>query len=160
MKKQTNVTFRDLTKEQRSKLMSKIRPKDTKPELLVRKELYSRGLRYRIHSKKLPGKPDISVRKYNLVIEVRGCFWHGHNNCKNGHLPNSNYEYWSSKIRNNRERDRKNLAELKGLDYKVFELWECEIKNRALLIGSVSAIFDYLVQTQNFRIPLEIPYKV
>ena len=153
MPKLNKTNFGGLTTQGRSMLMSKIRSKNTKPELLLRRELYARGLRYRIHSKKLPGKPDVSVEKYKLIVEVRGCFWHGHTNCKNGHFPKGNNQYWTNKIRSNRERDLKNLAKLESLGYKTFEVWECETKNKALLSCNVSAIFDYLVRAQNFKIP-------
>lgn len=87
--------------------MSKISSKDTKPEILVRKFLFSKGFRYRINVKTLPGKPDIVLPKYKTIIFVNGCFWHGHN-CKKGKLPSSNTDFWKEKISNNKSRDAKN----------------------------------------------------
>ena len=91
----------------RSDIMSKISSKDTKPEILVRKFLFSKGFRYRINVKTLPGKPDIVLPKYKTIIFVNGCFWHGHN-CKKGKLPSSNTDFWKEKISNNKSRDAKN----------------------------------------------------
>ena len=97
------------TKEQRSKCMKNIRSKNTTPELIVRKFLYNKGYRYRLHDKKLPGKPDIVLRKFNTVIFINGCFWHGHKNCSEAKKPKSNSEFWKTKIVSNQQRDRKNI---------------------------------------------------
>lgn len=112
----------------RSYNMSKIRSKDTKPELIVRKKLHALGYRYSLNKKSLPGKPDIVLKKYNTVIMIHGCFWHGHKNCKYFKLPKSNTEFWANKIFNNQERDIKNVKELKKLNWKVIEIWECQIR--------------------------------
>ena len=106
--------------------MSKISSKDTKPEILVRKFLFSKGFRYRINVKTLPGKPDIVLPKYKTVIFVNGCFWHGHN-CKKGKLPSSNIDFWRGKISNNKLRDDKNSDLLIKLGWKVIIIWQCEI---------------------------------
>ena len=140
-------------KQTRSRMMSGIRSKNTRPELAVRSLLHRMGFRFRLHRTDLPGKPDIVLPRFRTVVQVHGCFWHGHTNCKNAHFPKGNNQYWTSKIRNNRERDLKNLAKLESLGYKTFEVWECETKNKALLSCNVSAIFDYLVRAQNFKIP-------
>ena len=95
-----------MTREQRSRCMSAIRGKDTKPEMTVRKYLFSRGLRFRLQVKKLPGRPDIVLPKYRTVIFVDGCFWHGHEGCRYYRLPKSNVEFWQNKISRNIERDR------------------------------------------------------
>ena len=108
--------------------MSRIKSKNTKPEIIVRKKLFSKGIRYRLHSKKLPGKPDISIYKYGLIIDVRGCFWHGHENCKFSSIPKSNSGYWLNKIKKNIERDSKNQTLLSKLGYTIFIIWECETK--------------------------------
>ena len=108
--------------------MSKISSKDTKPEILVRKFLFSKGFRYRINVKTLPGKPDIVLPKYKTVIFINGCFWHGHN-CKKGKLPSSNIDFWRKKISNNKSRDDKNSDLLIKLGWKVIIIWQCEISN-------------------------------
>ena len=108
--------------------MSKIGGKNTKPEILVRKFLFSKGFRYRINVKTLPGKPDIVLPKYKTVIFINGCFWHGHN-CKKGKLPSSNIDFWREKISNNKSRDDKNSDLLIKLGWKVIIIWQCEISN-------------------------------
>lgn len=114
--------------QKRSDIMSKIGGKNTKPEILVRKFLFSKGLRYRINVKTLPGKPDIVLPKYKTVIFINGCFWHGHN-CKKGKLPSSNIDFWRKKISNNKSRDDKNSDLLIKLGWKVIIIWQCEISN-------------------------------
>ena len=114
--------------EKRSNIMSKISGKNTKPEILIRKFLFSKGFRYRINVKALPGKPDIVLPKYTTVIFVNGCFWHGHT-CKKGRIPSSNTDFWKEKILNNKLRDKKNLDLLTELGWKVIIIWLCEINN-------------------------------
>ena len=114
--------------QKRSDIMSKIGGKNTKPEILVRKFLFSKGFRYRINVKTLPGKPDIVLPKYKTVIFINGCFWHGHN-CKKGKLPSSNIDFWREKISNNKSRDDKNSDLLIKLGWKVIIIWQCEISN-------------------------------
>ena len=115
------------TKEIRSYNMSRIRSTNSKPEEKVRKYLFSKGFRYRKNVKTLPGKPDIVMSRYNAVIFVNGCFWHKHN-CSKFVWPKSNVEYWYNKINNNVERDKKNIEELNALGWRVFVVWECELK--------------------------------
>ena len=115
----------------RSFNMSRIRGKDTKPELIVRKYLHSRGLRYSLHNKNLPGKPDLCFRKYKTVIFVNGCFWHGHENCKKFQLPKTRTEWWKNKIMSTKERDQRKRKELDKEGWKVITVWECEIKPKA-----------------------------
>lgn len=112
--------------QKRSDIMSKISGKNTKPEILVRKFLFSKGFRYRINVKTLPGKPDIVLPKYKTVIFINGCFWHGHN-CKKGKLPSSNIDFWKEKISNNKLRDDKNSDLLIKLGWKVIIIWQCEV---------------------------------
>ena len=112
--------------QKRSDIMSKISGKNTKPEILVRKFLFSKGFRYRINVKTLPGKPDIVLPKYKTIIFVNGCFWHGHN-CKKGKLPSSNTDFWKEKISNNKSRDAQNSDLLVKLGWKVIIIWQCEI---------------------------------
>jgi DNA mismatch endonuclease (patch repair protein) len=118
-----------LSKEQRYRCMSNIRNKDTKLEYIVRKYLFAQGLRYRINVKTLQGKPDIVLRKYHVVIFINGCFWHGHGNCKYGHLPKTNTDFWKAKISGNIERDKRNISELEKQGWNVIVIWQCEIKN-------------------------------
>lgn len=118
-------------KATRSYNMSRIRNKDTKPEMLVRKFLFANGFRYRLNDKKLPGKPDIVLPKYKTVIFINGCFWHGHENCKYFRLPKTRTEWWKEKIECNIENDRKKQTQLTEAGYKVIIVWECEIKDKS-----------------------------
>lgn len=111
--------------------MAAIKGKDTKPEMIVRKYLFSRGLRFRVQVRKLPGNPDIVLPKYKTVIFVNGCFWHGHVGCKYFRLPKSNVEFWKEKIERNIERDRESMQALLDLGWKVIRVWECELRNKA-----------------------------
>lgn len=108
--------------------MSHIRSKDTKPEVMVRHFLFSRGFRYRLYRKDLPGKPDIVLTKYKTVIFINGCFWHGHKDCKYATLPSENHDFWLTKISGNIERDKLNYEKLNKLGWKVIEIWQCELK--------------------------------
>jgi len=116
------------SKEIRSYNMSRIRSKDTKPELLVRKFLHAQGFRYRLHVKDLPGKPDIVLPKYRTVIFVHGCFWHGHEGCKYYVVPKTKTEWWLSKINGNINKDLSSKELLHSKGWKVLEVWECELK--------------------------------
>jgi DNA mismatch endonuclease (patch repair protein) len=111
--------------------MSRIRSKDTKPEMLVRKFLFSKGFRYRVNDKKLPGKPDIVLPKYKTVIFVHGCFWHGHDNCKYASMPKTRTEWWFEKISGNKARDKVKRGLLKKEKWRVIQIWECELKHNA-----------------------------
>lgn len=117
------------TEEQRHENMSHIRYKDTKPEEIVRKYLFSKGLRYRKNVSYLPGRPDIVLRKYNAVVFVNGCFWH-HHDCGRFHWPSSNTEYWHKKIDRNVERDGEERKILEDAGWRVFVIWECEVKKK------------------------------
>ncbi len=119
-----------LSKEQRKRCMSHIRSKDTKPEVMVRHFLFSRGFRYRLYRKDLPGKPDIVLTKYKTVIFINGCFWHGHKDCKYATLPSENHDFWLTKISGNIERDKLNYEKLNKLGWKVIEIWQCELKSK------------------------------
>jgi len=113
----------------RSEIMAAIKGQNTKPELTVRKTLHSLGFRYRLYDEKLAGKPDIVLKKYSVAVFVNGCFWHGHN-CKKGKLPTSNIDFWKEKITKNKNRDRKNIVLLEKAGWKVFVLWQCELKEK------------------------------
>ena len=114
---------------ERQKLMSSIKGQNTRPELIVRKLLFHMGYRFRLHRKDLPGKPDIVLPKYKTIVDVRGCFWHYHKNCPNGHIPNSNRKYWEDKLNKNVERDKLNEQKLKELGWEIIIVWECETKD-------------------------------
>lgn len=118
------------SKETRSFNMSRIKGKNTKPEILVRKYLFSQGLRYRLYSKKLPGRPDIVLQKYHTVIFIHGCFWHGHEGCRYFVVPKTRTEWWLNKINTNRENDRKNGELLKEMKWNVITVWECSLKKK------------------------------
>jgi len=111
--------------------MSKIKGKETKNEILVRKYIFSKGFRYRKNVRKLPGTPDIVLSKYKTVIFIHGCFWHLHQECKDGRLPKSNVEYWKNKLERNVERDHKTNYLLTLMGWKVIVIWECELKRAA-----------------------------
>ena len=117
--------------QKRSEIMSKVRSKNTKPEITVRTFLFSMGFRYRKNDKRYAGIPDILLPKYKTAIFVNGCFWHGHT-CAKSALPANNMEFWREKITKNRERDTKNQKALRDLGFHVIVIWECELKNRLL----------------------------
>lgn len=116
------------SKAKRSNVMSKIKGKNTKPEMILRSALFLLGYRYRIHVKDLPGKPDLVFPKYKTVIFVQGCFWHYHQGCPEGRIPSSNTEFWKEKLKKNVDRDLKNIEQLKKAKWKVVVVWECEIE--------------------------------
>lgn len=109
----------------RSETMSRIRAKDTKPELVIRRDLHSRGFRFRLHKRDLPGRPDIVLTRFQAVIEVRGCFWHGHPGC--GRVPKTNQSFWLPKIAETRVRDERNQRALLSMGWRVLVVWECAI---------------------------------
>lgn len=115
-----------LTPEQRSKTMSRIRSRNTKPELLVRRYLYEHGFRYRVNVKTLPGTPDIALRKYHTAIFINGCFWHGHS-CLKGKRPKTNSEFWIQKILRNQTRDEEVRIKLRQLGWRTMVVWECQL---------------------------------
>jgi DNA mismatch endonuclease Vsr len=114
--------------EIRSYNMSRIRGKNTKPEMLVRKFLFSKGFRYRINVRSLHGSPDIVSKKYRTAIFINGCFWHGHDNCKYYVIPKTKTDWWISKITSNKLRDKKNIESLEKEGWNVIVIWECELK--------------------------------
>lgn len=123
----------------RSYNMSRIRSKDTKPEMLVRKFLFSKGFRYRLHGRKLPGKPDIVLPKYRTVIFIHGCFWHGHPDCKYFVVPKTRTEWWLNKIGANTANDKKSVAMLTAAGWRVIEIWECALK-KSTIENTLSAL--------------------
>lgn len=126
-----------LTAEQRHLCMSRIKGKDTKPELIVRKHLHAHGYRYRLHEKRLPGKPDIVMKRLHTVIFVNGCFWHGHiledgSNCKYFIIPQTRTEFWQAKIERNQERDKEDVKLLTSMGWNVLQIWECQLKKQSM----------------------------
>lgn len=116
------------TPEERSRNMSKIRSKDTKPEVWLRKKLFEQGYRYRKNVRNVPGHPDLWLAKYNTAIFVHGCFWHRHEGCKYAYMPKSRAEFWENKFRKNKERDRIVLEQLGKKKIKSLIVWECTVK--------------------------------
>ena len=131
-----------LTYSQRSHCMSRIRGKNTKPEILVRKGLHARGFRFRLHNKKLPGSPDIVLPKYGAAIMVNGYFWHGHKGCRYATEPKTNFEFWETKIARNRHRDEVTTAHLEALGWTVITVWECELHNCSQLDDRLNALAE------------------
>lgn len=128
-----SVTFADmdgLTAEQRSKVMASIHSKNTKPEMMVRRYLFACGFRYRVNYRRLPGTPDIVLRKYRTCIFVNGCFWHGHADCDKYRLPKTNVEFWSHKIERNKQRDIEVQHQLAKMGWHVMTVWECQLDTK------------------------------
>ena len=115
------------SKVKRSELMSKVRSKNTKPELIIRSHLHNLGYRFRIHIKDLPGCPDLTLKKYQTVIFIHGCFWHQHQNCKKATIPKNNRGFWLNKLNNTVTRDKKQEIMLRELGWNVIAIWECDI---------------------------------
>lgn len=138
-----------MTPEQRSRCMAAIKGKDTKPELIVRKYLFSRGLRYRVNNRKLPGSPDIVLKKYKTVVFIDGCFWHGHEGCKYYRLPKTNVDFWRHKIAMNIARDYANSVDLRLAGWKVIRVWECDIKTKAKRDETLECLYQEIVDTEH-----------
>jgi len=136
-----------VSKEKRSEIMSHVTGKETKPEIIVRKYLFARGLRYRKNVKRLPGTPDIVLPKYKTVVFVNGCFWHGHRGCKYSHLPSTNLEYWEKKIADNLERDERKKRELEELGYRVLTVWQCQLKTK-VRESSLNSLYENIIRNK------------
>ena len=134
--------------------MAAVKSKDTKPEMLVRKYLFSKGLRYRLHAKDLPGKPDMVFPKYKTVVFIDGCFWHGHKNCDIYRFPKSNVEFWRQKINMNIARDYRSNVELDLLGWKVIRVWECALKKKALRDQTLYSLYYHITSNQE---PIDTP---
>ncbi|TES93858.1 MAG: DNA mismatch endonuclease Vsr [Desulfobacteraceae bacterium] len=117
------------SKEKRSRIMAKVKGKDTKPERVVRSLLHSMGYRFRLHRRDLPGNPDIVLPKHKKVLFVHGCFWHGHKGCPRSKRPTTNVDFWNAKLDKTIERDKRKLEELISLGWDTLVIWQCEIKN-------------------------------
>lgn len=123
--------------------MSRVRSKDTKPELAVRRIVFGMGFRYRLHRRDLPGKPDLAFPGRRKVIFVHGCFWHGHEDCRLAKVPKSNSEFWAAKFISNRERDRRNIELLHALGWTALVIWQCDLKD---LERTTASIYEFLTQ--------------
>ena len=156
-----------LSAEQRHKNMAAIKSKDTKPEMIVRKGLWRRGFRYRLNHKRLPGHPDLVLRKYRTCIFVNGCFWHGHHvnlqfddlqsticNSKCCKIPNTNRDFWIAKIRRNKERDREEQRRLAEMGWHCITVWECELKpsKREATLESIAFTLNHIWLQDHLRI--------
>lgn len=131
-----------LTPERRSALMKRVKRSDTKPEVTLRKQLHRLGFRYVIGDKRLPGTPDLVFPKYKAAVFVHGCFWHGHQ-CRQGRAPSSNVDYWAPKIVANRARDARKEQALRDLGWRVFTVWECQLRAASLPM-SIKSLADAL----------------
>ena len=126
-----------LTPEQRSERMSRVRSRDTKPELVVRGLLHSQGYRYRLHDKRLPGKPDLVFAGRRKLIFVHGCFWHRHDHCALARMPKSRIDFWLPKLEANRARDQVNIARLEAMGRCVLVVWECQLGDMDALVAKL-----------------------
>lgn len=134
-----------MTPEQRHKCMAAIKGRDTKPELIVRRFLHARGLRYRLNNRNLPGTPDIVLKKYRTVIFIDGCFWHGHEGCRQFKLPKSNTDFWRHKINMNIARDYRANVELRLLGWRVIRVWECEIRPQSTASTRLESLYRSII---------------
>ena len=130
----------NLTREQRKLCMTKIKAKNTKPEIAVRKVLSRLGERYRLHNSKLAGKPDIVIVKTKKIIFINGCFWHQHKNCKKQAMPKANKKYWESKLKRNIEKQAQDIKLLKKQGWGVYKIWECQTNNEDKLTQKILKI--------------------
>jgi DNA mismatch endonuclease, patch repair protein len=133
-----------LSPEERSERMARVRPKDTRPELVVRRLVYALGYRYRLHVRDLPGRPDLVFRKRRKVIFVHGCFWHRHPaaGCALARLPKSRLDFWVPKLESNKERDKRNKRELTKNGWKVMTVWECQLNDKSRLVAMIRRFLD------------------
>lgn len=125
-------------------MMSRIRSKNTRIELMVRRYLFRNGFRFRIHDKRLPGTPDIVMPKYRTVIFVHGCFWHGHEGCPTFRIPKTHIEFWREKIERNRVRDAAQIERLRNLSWRVMTVWECELRTKELAKATLAGLLNEL----------------
>jgi DNA mismatch endonuclease (patch repair protein) len=129
-----------LSPEARSANMSRVRNKNTKPELVVRSALHRAGYRFRLHRRDLPGSPDIVLPKWKTAVFVHGCFWHGHEGCRRSKLPATRTDFWQAKVTRNQQRDHAAQEELASLGYQVVTLWECELRSESSILSSVDSV--------------------
>ena len=137
------------TRQKRSEVMSRIRGKDTKPELLVRRYLHGLGFRFRLHKKGVPGRPDLWLPKYNAAIFVNGCYWHQHQGCRYAYTPKQNKQFWQEKFESNIARDLENLATLERHGIRVLVIWECQLKSINALEQTLPKISNWVTSNSN-----------
>lgn len=128
--------------------MSRVKGSDTKPEIAVRKLLHRMGYRFRLHDKRLPGKPDVVLPRHKRVIFVHGCFWHGHTGCNRSKLPASNVSFWEAKIAANMKRDTRNIEALKEMGWQILVVWTCEAGSKSLLEEKLKGFMNYGSSTE------------
>lgn len=149
------------SREVRSHNMASIKSKDTKPEIMVRKFLFSKGFRFRVNVKSLPGKPDIVLKKYRTVIFVNGCFWHGHEGCKYFVIPQTRTEWWMEKIRKNKERDSEEREKLRNAGWNIIVVWECQLKPKQredTLSGIESLLQQFFLNMNRKKVVADYPF--
>lgn len=137
----------NLLPSNRSLLMSKVRSQDTAPEIVVRQTAHALGFRFRLHSRSLPGTPDIVLPKYQSVIFVHGCFWHGHRRCRKSKRPTTNISFWNAKLEKNERRDKSNILKLRKLGWRVLVIWECQTHRLLALENLISRFLTGAVQS-------------
>lgn len=130
------------SKEKRHEIMASIKGRNTKPEKIVRSMLHRMGFRFSLHRTDLPGKPDIVLPRHHKIILVNGCFWHGHKGCKKATIPRTNTEFWTTKIENNRSRDRRVIRQLRRLGWLVLVIWQCEISKPGRLLAKLERFMN------------------
>jgi DNA mismatch endonuclease (patch repair protein) len=146
------------SEEVRSKNMRAIQSKDTKPEIMIRKALHRKGIRYGLHNKKLPGTPDLHFKKYNAVLFVNGCFWHKHN-CPRFKMPKSNIEYWKNKFNRNQIRDKEKIKELKSVGKRISIIWGCALKGKySLPLEEVTEMMIHWLNSDELFLEIEGKY--
>ncbi|WP_124336434.1 very short patch repair endonuclease [Pseudomonas chlororaphis] len=142
----------------RSRMMAGIKGKDTRPELVVRRFLHAHGYRFRLHRRDLPGKPDIILPRLKVCIFVHGCFWHRHAGCRYAVLPKTRVDFWTEKLESNVDRDRKALQELDRAGWRVFTVWECELKTPEAALPALLKCLRALESPKSMNNPLMKPY--
>lgn len=137
----------------RSQNMARVKSKNTKPEVFLRKLLWHKGFRYRLNYKELPGSPDLYIPKYRIAIFVNGCFWHMHENCRYSSIPKNNHDFWKSKLEGNVERDKQNYIKLESMGIKVIVVWGCELKqmmkDECVLSEKMNSIYQTIIYNHN-----------
>jgi DNA mismatch endonuclease (patch repair protein) len=137
------------SKETRSRMMSGIKNKNTKPEIMIRRELFGNGFRYRLHNGKLPGKPDLVLKKYMAIVFIHGCFWHRHN-CHYFVWPKSNTEFWREKINGNKRNDQKVIKQLQSMGYRICIFWECVTRDNEMFPKAMKKLVKWLPGKSKF----------
>lgn len=143
-----------MTDAQRSRAMSKVRGQNTKPEIKIRSGLHRQGFRFRVNNSKLPGRPDIALKKYSVAIFIHGCFWHCHINCPKSKMPQTRAEFWKNKISNNVIRDQKNIKTLSEIGWRIAVVWECGIKKEKDLIETLGTLNRWIKEGKSH---IELP---